>query len=72
MRDWAVKLEAKPKYVVSSTRRDYSWQNTIHLEGDLRAAVQKTKDETPAGVLPQLGFTRGQEYIRYTAQAAAG
>ena len=25
MRAWAVKLEAKPKYVVSSTRRDFPW-----------------------------------------------
>jgi dihydrofolate reductase len=58
MREWAVKLDAKPKYVVSSTRRDFSWENTIHLQGDLRAAVQKIKDDTPAGVLlgsPKLG-----------------
>src|SRR5919198_1620206 len=58
MREWAVKLDAKPKYVVSSTRRDFSWENTIHLQGDLRAAVQKIKDDTPAGVLlssPTLG-----------------
>src|SRR4051794_14235072 len=25
MREWAVKLEAKPKYVVSSTRKDFPW-----------------------------------------------
>ena len=24
-RDWAKKLEAKPKYVVSTTRRDFPW-----------------------------------------------
>ena len=50
-REWAVKLDAKPKYVVSSTRADYSWSNSHHLTGDLRASVQKLKDETPAGVL---------------------
>lgn len=50
-RDWAVKLGAKPKYVVSSTRRDYSWENTIHVQGDLREAVQRIKDQTPTGVL---------------------
>ena len=50
-REWATKLEAKPKYVVSSTRRDYAWENTIHLQGDLRDAVQRIKDRTPAGVL---------------------
>lgn len=51
IREWAVKLETKPKYVVSSTRSDYSWTNSHHLTGDLRAAVQQLKDATPAGVL---------------------
>lgn len=51
LREWAVKLEAKPKYVVSSTRSDYSWTNSHHLTGDLRTAVQRLKDATPAGVL---------------------
>ena len=51
MRDWATKLEAKPKYVVSSTRTDFPWTNSHHLVGDLRTAVQQLKDATPAGVL---------------------
>src|SRR6266851_950688 len=51
MREWAVKLEAKPKYVVSSTRRDFPWTNSHHIAGDLRTGVQKLKDATPAGVL---------------------
>src|SRR6202008_3141227 len=51
MREWAVKLEAKPKYVVSSTRKDFPWTNSHHIAGDLRAGVQKLKDATPAGVL---------------------
>ncbi len=51
LRDWAIKLDAKPKYVASTTRREFPWQNTVHLEGDLRAAVQRIKDQTPAGVL---------------------
>jgi dihydrofolate reductase len=51
MRAWAVKLEAKPKYVVSSTRTDFGWTNTHHIAGDLRTSVQKLKDVTPAGVL---------------------
>jgi dihydrofolate reductase len=50
-REWAIKLNAKPKYVVSTTRRDYSWENTIHVQGDLREAVQRIKERTPAGVL---------------------
>src|SRR3954471_18755689 len=28
-RAWARKLEAKPKYVVSTTRRDFPWNNTF-------------------------------------------
>ncbi len=51
MREWAVKLEAKPKYVVSSTRTDFPWTNSHPIAGDLRAGVQKLKDATAAGVL---------------------
>jgi dihydrofolate reductase len=51
MREWAVKLEAKAKYVVSSTRTDYRWTNSHHIAGDLPAGVQKLKEATPAGVL---------------------
>ena len=48
---WAVKLEAKPKYVVSSTRKEFPWTNSHHIAGDLRTGVQKLKDATPTGVL---------------------
>jgi hypothetical protein len=51
MRAWAVRLEAKPKHVVSSTRADFGWTNSHHIAGDLRTRVQKLKDVTPAGVL---------------------
>ena len=51
IREWAIKLEPKPKYVVSSTRKDFRWNNTHHITGDLRTEVQKLKDATPAGVL---------------------
>lgn len=51
MREWAVKLEAKPKYVVSSTRKDFPWTNSHHIAGDLRTAVQTLKDATPDGVI---------------------
>jgi dihydrofolate reductase len=51
IRDWAVKLENKPKYVVSSTSQDDRWNNTRHVVGDLRSEIQKLKDATPAGVL---------------------
>ena len=51
MREWAVKLEAKPKHVVSSTRRDFPWSNSHHVAGDLRTGVQILKDANPNGVL---------------------
>jgi dihydrofolate reductase len=51
MREWAIKLEVKPKHVVSSTRKDFPWTNSYPIAGDLRAGVQSLKDATPAGVL---------------------
>lgn len=51
LREWARKLEVKPKYVVSATRSDFPWTNSHHVDGDLREAVQELKDQTPAGVL---------------------
>ena len=39
MREWAQKLEAKAKYVVSGSRSAFPWQNTIKVEGDLRREV---------------------------------
>lgn len=51
VREWAVKLETKPKYVVSSTRKNFPWTNSHHIAGDLHAGVQRLKDSTPAGVL---------------------
>jgi dihydrofolate reductase len=51
VREWAVKLEAKPKYIVSSTRTDFTWTNSHHITGDLRAGVDELKNASPAGVL---------------------
>lgn len=51
VREWAAKLDIKPKYVVSTTRADYPWTNSHLIAGDLRSGVQRLKDATPAGVL---------------------
>jgi dihydrofolate reductase len=51
IREWAAKLEAKPKHVVSLTRENFSWTNSHHIGGDLRSSVQTLKDATPEGVL---------------------
>ena len=50
-RDWAKKLEAKPKYVVSTTRRDFPWSNTFRVEGDLREAIAALKRRTARGLI---------------------
>jgi dihydrofolate reductase len=51
MHEWAVRLEAKPKWVVSSTRTDFPWSNSHHIDGDLFTGVRKLKDANPNGVL---------------------
>lgn len=51
MREWAQKLEAKPKYVVSGSRSAFSWPNTLRVEGDLREAISALKAKTERGVL---------------------
>lgn len=51
IRAWAVKLETKPKYVVSSTRSSFPWTQSHHLTGDLRTSVEALKNATPDGVL---------------------
>lgn len=51
MEAWARKLEAMPKYVVSSRRAEFPWANSYHLAGDLRASVQRLKEATPNGIL---------------------
>lgn len=56
MREWAIKLEAKPKYVVSSTRSEFPWTGSHHIPGDLQSSIRKLKDANPQGVL--LGSAR--------------
>lgn len=51
VREWAVSLEGKPKYVVSSKRKTFPWTNSHLITGDLRTGVQQLKDTTPDGVL---------------------
>src|SRR5258706_14762329 len=51
LREWAVKLEAKPKYVGAATRKDFPWTNSHRIAGELRPGVQKLKDAPPPGRL---------------------
>ena len=51
VREWALKLETKPKYVVSTSRSDFPWNNSHRVVGDLGSAVQNLKESAPGGVL---------------------
>jgi dihydrofolate reductase len=48
---WARAIDAKPKFVVSSTRSEFSWNNTSRLEGELSDAVTALKAKTSQGLL---------------------
>jgi dihydrofolate reductase len=53
LRAWARKLEAKPKHVVSTTRREFPWANTFRVDGKskLRETIVALKRRTPRGLL---------------------
>jgi dihydrofolate reductase len=49
--DFADRLNAAPKYVVSTTLRDPHWQPTTVIADDVVEQIRKLKAETPAVVL---------------------
>jgi dihydrofolate reductase len=49
--DFADKFNNMPKYVVSSTLSDPDWTNTTVLEGDVKEAVSKLKDEIDGDIV---------------------
>lgn len=49
--EWAQKLKAKPKHVVSRTRSHFPWLNSQAVTGDLATAISQLKAAYPAGVL---------------------
>lgn len=50
-REWARKLDAKDKFVLSTTRRDFPWRNSYRVEGGLAEAIKRLKKRTPRGLL---------------------
>ena len=50
-RDWAKKLEAKPKYVVSTTRSDFPWVNTHHIKAGVVARELHRRSQGARGPL---------------------
>jgi dihydrofolate reductase len=49
--EFADKFNTMPKYVVSTTLTDPSWNNSHVIDGDVPAAVAKIKDEVDGDVL---------------------
>lgn len=50
-REWARKLDAKEKFVLSASRRDYPWSHTHRVAGGLAGAIRRLKKRTPRGLL---------------------
>jgi len=50
-RQWARKLDAKDKFVLSRSRRDFAWANTHRVQGNLAGAIKRLKTRTPRGLL---------------------
>src|SRR5687768_4202242 len=49
LREWAIKLDAKPKYVVSSTRTDFSWNNSHHIAAICARACRSSRTRRRPG-----------------------
>ena len=81
-RDWAQKLDSKRKYVVSRSRHDFPWENTVHLSGDLREAIVALKAKTAGEVLlgspglatqlEQLGLIDEYQFVVHPVVAGHG
>src|SRR5882757_303287 len=48
---FAEKMNSIPKYVVSGTLREPTWQNTTVITGDVPAEIQKLRDQVEGDVL---------------------
>jgi hypothetical protein len=51
---WADRLNSLPKYVVSGSLDEPSWQNATVLSGDIAGEVAKLKQQLDAGSQPAL------------------
>jgi dihydrofolate reductase len=49
--EFADKFNSMPKYVVSSTLKDPEWTNTTVLDGDIKEAVTKLKEDVDGDIV---------------------
>ena len=49
--EFADKFNSMPKYVVSSTLKDPEWTNTTVLDGDVKEAVSKLKEDVDGDIV---------------------
>jgi len=63
--EWADRLNAMPKYVVSSTLEDAAWSNATVLKGDAVDEVVKLKQELDGDVLVYASYQLGRALLEH-------
>jgi dihydrofolate reductase len=63
--DWANRLNALPKYVVSSTIDKARWSNATVLKGDIMTEVSKLKRELAGDILVYASYQLGHALIEH-------
>jgi len=61
----AERLDALPKYVVSSTATDLDWNNTTVLRGDLVEEVSRLKREVPGEIVVPASYRLGRTLLAH-------
>ena len=63
--EWADRLNAMPKYVVSSTVEEPRWRNATVLGGDVPAAVTKLKERVDGEILVYASYRLGRALLEH-------
>ena len=63
--DWANRLNALPKYVVSATVDEPKWTNATVLRGDIVAEVSKLKRELAGDILVYASYQLGRALMEH-------
>lgn len=63
--EWAERLNALPKYVVSATLEDPKWTNVTVLKGDVVDEVTKLKQELDGDIVVYASYQLGRTLIEH-------